>query len=54
MTEGCQGKSFVPVAILLEICTEKPSSLYFQQAGHSLQELARADTGSTADDSKTE
>lgn len=52
MAEGCQSKSFTPIAILLEICTEEPSGLCSQQAGHSLEELARKDSGSTADDSK--
>lgn len=52
MTEGCQDKSFAPVAILLEICIEKPSGLCSQQAGHGLQELAEAVPGSTADDSE--
>ena len=52
MTEGCQSKSFAPVAILPEICTEEPSGLCSQQAGHGLEELARADPGSTADDSE--
>lgn len=52
MTEGCQSKSFVPIAILLEICTEEPSGLCSQQAGHGIEELATADPGSTADDSK--
>lgn len=50
MTEGCQSKSFAPVAILLEICTEEPSGLCSQQAGHGLEELAGAAPGSTADD----
>lgn len=52
MAEGCQSKSFEPVAILLEICSEEPSSACSQQAGHGLEELARADSGSAADDSE--
>lgn len=53
MTEGCQSNNFVPVAILLEIYTEKPSGLCSQQACHGLEELAPVNPGSTADDSKT-
>lgn len=41
MAEGCQSKSFAPVAILLGICSEEPSGPCSQQAGHGLEELAR-------------
>lgn len=42
MAEGCQSKGLTPVAILLEICSEESSSPCSQQAGHGLEELARA------------
>lgn len=41
MAEGCQSKSFAPVAILLEICSEEPSSL-LPASWPWLRKLARA------------